>query len=88
VEPLGTVWSFTAVQRDFLPDARPAAPYLVGLVALDADPSVRIPALLGDRPVDGEAPPWLVVGAAVRLDPVSAPSGRALPRFVPAASAR
>jgi uncharacterized OB-fold protein len=61
VEPAGTLYSYERVWHPVHPALRDQGPYLIGLVALDGAPGVRLVGnLLGDPTAE------ITIGAAVR----------------------
>ena len=52
----GTLFSWAVVERAFLPAFADKVPFVTALVALDEDPSVRIPTYVVDVPADALEP--------------------------------
>lgn len=78
VSPLGTVYTFTTIERSLLPgDHRGEVPFTVVLVASDDAPDARVPGLFV-----GAAGQAAECGMRVRLRPVQA-GEHTLPGFEP-----
>jgi hypothetical protein len=66
----GTIWSFVVPHPPLLPQFGEVAPYNVILVALDADPNVRLVGNLvpeAGAPLNAIDPSSIEIGAAVRV---------------------
>ena len=61
VAPTGTVFSWAVVTRAFLPAFADQVPFVTALVALDADPSVRLCTYLVDVDADAVRPDLPVI---------------------------
>jgi uncharacterized OB-fold protein len=79
VEPSGTVYSFTITYEAFVPGYEHDLPFILVLVALDIQPSVRIETILKDCAIDD-----VRIGLPVTLVFEEVAPGVTLPFAVPA----
>lgn len=81
VDPTGAIWSFVVAHPPVLPAFADVAPFNVAVVALDADPSIRLVGNVVDAGgvlVPGDA---LEIGVPVELSIADVGAGVRLPRW-------